>query len=160
MMGAMLYGLIHRVVAPLSKAVWRPDVTGLENVPPTGGVIMASNHLSFVDSVVIPVVVPRKVAFLAKKDYFERHGHQGLPHQGVVRRHRHAAGRPRRPAGRDQQPEHRARGGRQGRGVRHLSRGDRAAATAGSTGAAPVPPTWPSLPAYPSCRWQCTAPRS
>ncbi len=78
MMGAMLYGLIHRVVAPLAKAVWRPDVTGLENVPATGGVILASNHLSFVDSVVIPVVVPRKVAFLAKKDYFEGKGIKGF----------------------------------------------------------------------------------
>ncbi len=78
MMGAMLYGLIHRVVAPLSKAVWRPVITGLDNVPPTGGVILASNHLSFVDSVVIPVVVPRKVAFLAKKDYFEGTGIKGF----------------------------------------------------------------------------------
>ena len=74
----MLYGLVHPVVAPLSAAIWRPRVTGLDNVPATGGVILASNHLSFVDSVVIPVVVPRKVVFLAKKDYFEGRGVKGF----------------------------------------------------------------------------------
>ncbi len=50
---------------------------GLDNVPETGGVILASNHLSFVDSVVIPCVVPRKVVFLAKSDYFQGTGVKG-----------------------------------------------------------------------------------
>ena len=50
---------------------------GLENVPSTGGVILASNHLSFIDSVVIPVVVKRKVVFLAKSDYFTGPGVKG-----------------------------------------------------------------------------------
>ena len=50
--------------------MWRPAVEGLHHVPRTGGVILASNHLSFVDCVVIPSVVPRKVVFLAKSDYF------------------------------------------------------------------------------------------
>jgi 1-acyl-sn-glycerol-3-phosphate acyltransferase len=53
-------------------------VTGLEHVPSTGPVILASNHLSFVDSVVIPIVVPRKVVFLAKSDYFTGKGAKGL----------------------------------------------------------------------------------
>lgn len=66
----MLYEVLHRVVPPVLKAVWRPDVTGLDNVPRRGGVILASNHRSFVDSVVIPAVAPRKVVFLAKSDYF------------------------------------------------------------------------------------------
>ncbi len=73
----MLYQVLHHVVPPLAKAVWRPTVSGLDNVPATGGVILASNHLSFVDSVVIPVVVPRKVVFLAKSDYFEGPGLKG-----------------------------------------------------------------------------------
>ncbi|HEY3527846.1 MAG TPA: lysophospholipid acyltransferase family protein [Nocardioides sp.] len=73
----MLYGLLHAVVPPLAKALWRPNVTGLEHVPSTGPVILASNHLSFADSVVIPIVVPRPVNFLAKAEYFERPGVRG-----------------------------------------------------------------------------------
>ena len=72
-----LYRVLHTVVPPIAKAVWRPRVTGLSNVPATGGVLLASNHLSFVDSVVIPVVVPRKVVFLAKSDYFTGTGVRG-----------------------------------------------------------------------------------
>ena len=73
----MLYGVLHSVVPPLARAVWRPVVEGAENVPATGGVLLASNHLSFVDSVVIPVVAPRKVVFLAKEEYFTGPGLRG-----------------------------------------------------------------------------------
>lgn len=73
----MLYDVAHTVVPPLVKAVWRPRVTGLEHVPPTGPVIVASNHLSFADSVVLTVVAPRKVVFLAKQDYFTGTGVRG-----------------------------------------------------------------------------------
>jgi 1-acyl-sn-glycerol-3-phosphate acyltransferase len=73
----MLYGVAHAVIPPVVKTVWRPRVQGLEHVPPTGPVILASNHLSFADSVVIPVVVPRKVVFLAKADYFTGTGVKG-----------------------------------------------------------------------------------
>ncbi len=66
----MMYTLLHSVVPPVAKTIWRPKVHGLDNVPSSGGVILASNHLSFADSLVIPIVVPRKVAFLAKSDYF------------------------------------------------------------------------------------------
>ena len=52
-MSATSYRLSHGVVAPLSKLVWRPTITGTENVPPTGGVLLASNHLSFIDSFAI-----------------------------------------------------------------------------------------------------------
>ena len=72
-----LYRVLHTVVPPVARAVWRPRVSGLEHVPATGGVVLASNHLSFVDSVVIPVVVPRKVVFLAKSDYFTGTGVRG-----------------------------------------------------------------------------------
>jgi len=76
-MVGMLYRVLHRVIPPVAKAIWRPTVRGLENVPSTGGVILASNHLSFIDSVVIPVVVKRKVVFLAKSDYFTGPGVKG-----------------------------------------------------------------------------------
>lgn len=72
-----MYTVLHAVVPPVAKAVWRPTVTGLGNVPRTGPVILASNHLSFADSLVIPIVAPRKVHFLAKSDYFTGHGLKG-----------------------------------------------------------------------------------
>jgi 1-acyl-sn-glycerol-3-phosphate acyltransferase len=72
-----MYRFVHSVVAPTARTIWRPTVTGLEHVPASGGVILASNHLSFVDSVVIPCVVPRKVVFLAKSDYFTGSGFKG-----------------------------------------------------------------------------------
>jgi 1-acyl-sn-glycerol-3-phosphate acyltransferase len=73
----VIYEVVHTVLPPVLKMIWRPRVTGLDNIPETGGVIIASNHLSFVDSVVIPSVVPRKVVFLAKSDYFNGRGVKG-----------------------------------------------------------------------------------
>ena len=73
----VLYGVLHQIVPPLLRAVWRPHVNGLENVPRTGPLILASNHQSFIDSVVIPAVAPRPVSFLAKSDYFEGRGIKG-----------------------------------------------------------------------------------
>ncbi|NUT94413.1 MAG: 1-acyl-sn-glycerol-3-phosphate acyltransferase, partial [Saccharothrix sp.] len=70
----MLYTVMRRVVAPTARMVWRPRVEGLENVPADGPVILAPNHLSFIDSIVIPMVVPRRVFFLAKAQYFEGKG--------------------------------------------------------------------------------------
>ena len=86
-MDPVIYGVLHRVIPPVARTVWRPTVIGLENVPPTGGVILASNHLSFADSVVIPCVVPRKVVFLAKSDYFTGSGVKGTLTRLVVRGH-------------------------------------------------------------------------
>jgi 1-acyl-sn-glycerol-3-phosphate acyltransferase len=73
----LLYDVTQAVVPPVAKALWRPVVEGLDNVPLTGPVIVASNHLSFADSLVIPIVAPRKVVFLAKADYFTGTGVKG-----------------------------------------------------------------------------------
>ncbi|WP_244247017.1 lysophospholipid acyltransferase family protein [Nocardioides euryhalodurans] len=73
----MLYEVVHRIIPPVARTLWRPTVEGLERVPGTGPVILASNHRSFVDSIVIPCVVPRKVVFLAKSDYFTGTGLKG-----------------------------------------------------------------------------------
>lgn len=67
-----LYAFGRLFVAPLARMVYRPRVEGRENVPKTGRVIFASNHLSFIDSVAIPVAAPRPVHFLAKASYFEK----------------------------------------------------------------------------------------
>jgi 1-acyl-sn-glycerol-3-phosphate acyltransferase len=74
---AVLYEVLHTTVPPLARALWRPTIEGIENVPATGPVLLASNHLSFADSVVIPIVAPRKVVFLAKAEYFTGSGLRG-----------------------------------------------------------------------------------
>jgi len=58
--------------------LFRPKVKGLRQVPGSGPVIIASNHLSFSDSIFMPLVVPRKVTFLAKSEYFTSPGPKGL----------------------------------------------------------------------------------
>jgi len=73
----MVYRIVRTVLSVLFRVIYRPRVTGLENIPARGPVILASNHLSFVDSMVIPMVVPRRVAFLAKSDYFTGTGVKG-----------------------------------------------------------------------------------
>jgi 1-acyl-sn-glycerol-3-phosphate acyltransferase len=64
-------------LGPPLKAVWRPWTEGLENLPETGGAILASNHLSFCDSLFMPLVVKRRVTFLAKAEYFTTAGVKG-----------------------------------------------------------------------------------
>jgi 1-acyl-sn-glycerol-3-phosphate acyltransferase len=81
-MGGMIFRVLQAAVPPVARAIFRPTVIGRENVPRTGGVILASNHLSFADSVVIPVVAPRNVAFLAKHDYFNGTGIKGALQRG------------------------------------------------------------------------------
>jgi len=74
----MFYWFMKSVVAgPLVKAIFRPWVRGLENIPKTGGAIVASNHLSFVDSVFLPLILERRITFLAKSDYFTGKGVKG-----------------------------------------------------------------------------------
>ena len=65
------YALGRSIIGPLTRMVYRPRVEGRDNVPRDGAVIFASNHLSFIDSVAIPVAAPRPVHFLAKASYFE-----------------------------------------------------------------------------------------
>lgn len=73
----MLNTVLDHVVRPLARLAMRPSVHGAHHVPSHGPVILASNHLSFVDSVVIPLVLPRPVTFLAKAEYFEGSGLSG-----------------------------------------------------------------------------------
>jgi 1-acyl-sn-glycerol-3-phosphate acyltransferase len=64
-------------LAPLARLVFQPRIIGRKNVPREGAVLIASNHLSFVDSVVITLVAPRSVSFLAKSEYFTGTGFRG-----------------------------------------------------------------------------------
>ncbi len=70
--------LLRRVlVGPPLRAYLRLRVEGAEHIPATGPVIIASNHLSFVDSMVIPIAAGRKVGFLGKAEYVQGTGVSG-----------------------------------------------------------------------------------
>lgn len=73
----MLYTVTRSVASVVGRTLYRPRIEGLEHVPTTGPLILASNHRSFVDSVVIPLAVPRRVRFLAKAEYFDGPGIRG-----------------------------------------------------------------------------------
>ncbi|HEX6339190.1 MAG TPA: lysophospholipid acyltransferase family protein [Jiangellaceae bacterium] len=74
----MLYWLLKRVLlGPILLAVYRPWVEGAENVPASGPAIIAGNHLTVVDSLFMPLVIERRVTFLAKSDYFTERGVKG-----------------------------------------------------------------------------------
>ncbi|MEY4039243.1 MAG: hypothetical protein RLZZ52_111 [Actinomycetota bacterium] len=74
----MFYWLMKNVIAgPLLRGIFRPWVSGAENIPLSGPVILASNHLSVVDSVFLPLCIERDMVFLAKSEYFTGRGFKG-----------------------------------------------------------------------------------
>jgi 1-acyl-sn-glycerol-3-phosphate acyltransferase len=74
----MFYWFMKYLVAgPLLKSLYRPWVVGQENIPKTGGAIVASNHLSVIDSVFLPLYLDRRISFLAKSEYFTGKGLKG-----------------------------------------------------------------------------------
>ncbi|MDQ4064500.1 MAG: 1-acyl-sn-glycerol-3-phosphate acyltransferase [Actinomycetota bacterium] len=67
-----MYWVIKAIVKPLMLGLYRIRVEGLENVPQKGAAIIAANHVSFLDSFFIPLVIKRrKMTYLAKADYFK-----------------------------------------------------------------------------------------
>ena len=74
----MAYFIIKNfILGPILQILFRPWVKGSKNVPNAGGAILASNHLSFSDSIFLPLKVRRPVTFLAKSDYFTGKGIKG-----------------------------------------------------------------------------------
>ncbi len=74
----MLYWFLKIVVlGPIMRLLFRPQVEGAEHIPTDGAAILASNHLSFSDSIFLPLMVERRITFLAKADYFTGEGIKG-----------------------------------------------------------------------------------
>lgn len=65
------------LIGPILKVLGRPKIEGLENIPRNGKAILASNHLAVVDSLYLPMMVPRRITFLAKSEYFTSPGLKG-----------------------------------------------------------------------------------
>ncbi|MCX7661148.1 MAG: 1-acyl-sn-glycerol-3-phosphate acyltransferase [Candidatus Omnitrophica bacterium] len=66
----MLYYLLRPIAILLCKILFRIQVKGKKNIPKKGGFILASNHLSYLDPVVLGVACPRKLNFMARDDLF------------------------------------------------------------------------------------------
>lgn len=79
-----LYLIGKLTVGTAMRVGWRPRVQGLENIPPTGGAILASNHLSVAEHLFLGAVVPRHIAFWAKAEYFTGTGFRGWLTRSVV----------------------------------------------------------------------------
>ncbi|OBG72007.1 MULTISPECIES: 1-acyl-sn-glycerol-3-phosphate acyltransferase [unclassified Mycobacterium] len=74
----MYYWLFKYILlGPLLSLLGRPKVEGLEYIPSTGPAILASNHLAVMDSFYLPLVVRRRITFLAKSEYFTGTGLKG-----------------------------------------------------------------------------------
>lgn len=74
----MIYWVLKKIfLGPVLKVLFRPWTKGLDNLPLDGPAVLASNHLSFSDSIFMPLMVPRPVVFLAKSDYFTGRGIKG-----------------------------------------------------------------------------------
>ena len=67
----MAYRLMKIILTPILRVLYRVRVEGIEHVPAEGAVIMASNHVSFCDSIFLPLVLKRRITFVAKAEYFE-----------------------------------------------------------------------------------------
>lgn len=76
-MNGFFWFLKYIALGPLLRAVFRPWITGMENVPKEGAAILASNHVSFFDSIFLPLMLDRHVTFLAKSEYFTAGGIKG-----------------------------------------------------------------------------------
>jgi 1-acyl-sn-glycerol-3-phosphate acyltransferase len=74
--------LKYFVLGPPLKLLFRPWVKGMDNIPTSGPAILASNHLSFSDSIFLPLMTPRRITFLAKAEYFTERGLKGWLKKG------------------------------------------------------------------------------
>src|SRR5881397_39974 len=84
--GRVFYQFLKYVVlGPILRLLFRPWVEGVENMPKDGAAILASNHLSFSDSIFLPLMVPRRITFLAKADYFVGRGLKGFLTKGFMK---------------------------------------------------------------------------
>jgi 1-acyl-sn-glycerol-3-phosphate acyltransferase len=79
-----LYAVGKVTLSPFVRLLWRPKVTGLDNVPRRGPAILAGNHLAVIDSVILPAVLSRNVYFMAKDQYFIGTGLRGALVRNVM----------------------------------------------------------------------------
>lgn len=62
---------VGRVMRPVFRFLWKFDVQGKENIPASGGAVICANHLSAIDSFVVPAVLPRSIMYVGKSEYLD-----------------------------------------------------------------------------------------
>jgi 1-acyl-sn-glycerol-3-phosphate acyltransferase len=67
----VLYWAMKIGLTPVLRLLYRVEVEGREHVPRRGAVILAANHRSFLDSIFLPLVIRRRVTYVAKAEYFD-----------------------------------------------------------------------------------------
>jgi 1-acyl-sn-glycerol-3-phosphate acyltransferase len=77
MFSPVLYRTLESLIAPTLRVFYSPDITGWDNVPRTGPVIIAGNHISFADEIFTPIAARRQVSYFAKAEYFTGTGLRG-----------------------------------------------------------------------------------
>lgn len=73
----MLFRVLEYTLAPTLRLIYRPQIDGAENVPRSGAVILAGNHISFADEIFTPLASHRQVCYFAKAEYFNTRGLRG-----------------------------------------------------------------------------------
>jgi 1-acyl-sn-glycerol-3-phosphate acyltransferase len=73
----VLYRALELTLGPALRALYRPEVDGIEHVPASGAVIIAGNHISFADEIFTPLAARRQVFYFAKAEYFTTPGVRG-----------------------------------------------------------------------------------
>ncbi|MBN4927770.1 1-acyl-sn-glycerol-3-phosphate acyltransferase [Hoyosella rhizosphaerae] len=69
--------LKYILLGPLVTVYNRPHFDGINNIPSDGPAILAGNHLSMADWIFTPLGSPRRIAYLAKSEYFTGTGLNG-----------------------------------------------------------------------------------
>jgi 1-acyl-sn-glycerol-3-phosphate acyltransferase len=67
----MLYRFCSLCARLLCKILFKVEVQGKEKIPKSKALILASNHISFLDPVVLGAVFPYRLCFLAKEELFK-----------------------------------------------------------------------------------------
>jgi 1-acyl-sn-glycerol-3-phosphate acyltransferase len=67
----VLYWVIKAILTPILRLFYRVRIEGRDGLPSRGAVILAANHRSFMDSLFLPLVIRRRVTFVAKAEYFD-----------------------------------------------------------------------------------------
>lgn len=66
-----LYWPTRALTAPFRRSWFSVELDGLENIPDDGPLVLAANHLSFLDSFLLMNALRRKVLFLGKAEYLD-----------------------------------------------------------------------------------------